>query len=199
MPWFAAWTPKPVLSPSTRAMGLMVTAEMEARQHRPRSSPGIWPSTATAISYINEGLQVRMVNATTHINHTVAGKRGGKPLPTGRLPTAMSAMAARHCRRASADWEACSGRGQQSLPAGHDSMRCAPVDAGTQKITTIAGNYSAYAYDTGDINNPTGSVGMVRHTLLHLLNRCLPAWMAWATSMSCRCRAGSARSTSRNR
>jgi sugar lactone lactonase YvrE len=107
--------------------------------------------------YINEGLQVRMVNATTHIITTVAGSGvasryqqdvcyGGG---VGDGGTALSA--------------GFGGVGGIALDAANnlylmDYTGCSVrrVDQATQTITTISGNHSAWAFNYGDINNVYG-------------------------------------------
>jgi hypothetical protein len=106
--------------------------------------------------YINEGLYVRMVSPSGTIT-TVAGSGVVSPYryetcygDVGDGGPALSASFG--------------GMTGMALDAANnlylvDDTACAVrrVDAGTQIITTIAGNYSAWGYDTGDINNPYGN------------------------------------------
>ena len=103
--------------------------------------------------YINEGLYVRMVSPTGTIT-TVAGSGVVSPYryetcygDVGDGGPALSASFG--------------GMTGMALDAANnlylvDNTACnvRRVDAGTQNITTIAGNYSAWGYDSGDINNP---------------------------------------------
>jgi hypothetical protein len=106
--------------------------------------------------YIDEGLQVRMVNALTGIITTVAGSgvasRYQQDVCYGNAGDGGTALSASFGGVSGIAFDAANNL--YLLDAtGCDVRR---VDAGTQTITTIAGNYSAYAYDTGDINNPYG-------------------------------------------
>jgi len=104
--------------------------------------------------FIDEGLYVRKVDAATGIITTVAG----------------SGVASRYrqdvCYGDAGDGGLATAAGfggvtGMALDAADnlylvDTTACnvRRVDAGTQKIATIAGNYSAYGWDTGDVNNP---------------------------------------------
>jgi hypothetical protein len=107
--------------------------------------------------YIDEGLQVRMVNASTHIITTVAGSGVASRYQQdvcygGGVGDGGTALSASFGGVSGIAFDAANNLYLMDY-TGCDVRR---VDQATQTITTIAGNQSAWAFNFGDINNIYG-------------------------------------------